>query len=519
VPPLILQLIIDRGLQRKDMSALVGWVAVLFGVGVLNAVLAIMRHRTMSKIRWDAAFRTVRVIVRHATRLGAVLGRRTGGGEVVTIGINDVWVIAQLLTITGPGFGAVIAYLVVAVALMLISPLLAIVVLVGVPVVVLVVGPLLGRLQKVGTVYRDGQGALAGRLVDIIGGLRVLGGLGGKDMHANRYRQESQALRAQGYLVGSVTSWIQALGVGLPALFLAVVTWLAARMAVPQEISVGQLVAVYGYAAVLVVPVSSFIEAGFDLSRALVAARRVTGFLTIQPESTAGVDGPVAPAILRDPASGVEVVPGRLTALASARPADSAAVVERLGRFVDSAATWGDQRLDQVAVAEIRDRILVADNDADLFSGTLRQVVAGRWAPDDDAIACAVHAAVATDIVDGLPSGFGSTIAAGGRSLSGGQRQRLRLARALVGDPEVMLAVDPTSAVDAHTEAAMAARLRAARTGRTTVVTSSSPLVLDRADVVYFLVDGRVAATGTHRDLVRDHPGYRSLVARGEVPG
>ncbi len=74
--------------------------------------------------------------------------------------------------------------------------------------------------------------------------------------------------------------------------------------------------------------------------------------------------------------------------------------------------------------------------------------------------------------------------------------------------------MEPTSALDAHTEATVADRLKDARRGRTTVVTSTSPLVLDRADTVHYLVDGKVAATGTHRELLDAEPGYRALVAR-----
>ena len=98
-----------------------------------------------------------------------------------------------------------------------------------------------------------------------------------------------------------------------------------------------------------------------------------------------------------------------------------------------------------------------------------------------------------------LPDGLDTVVAERGRSFSGGQRQRLVLARALAVDPEVLVLVEPTSAVDAHTEARIAARLRAHRAGRTTVVTSSSPLVLDAVDEVAFLRDGRVVATGTPR--------------------
>ncbi|MEL5955852.1 ABC transporter ATP-binding protein [Streptomyces sp. CLV115] len=518
LPPYLLSRAIDDGLQPGRWPALAGWVAALLGVGVLNAWLAIMRHRTMTRVRLDAAFRSVRAVVSQATRLGGALPRRVTAGEVVTIGFGDVGVIANTLTITGPGVGAVLAFFVVAALLLSVSPLLAAVVLLGVPLLAVLVGPLLGRLQGVEATYRERQGGLAGRFADMVGGLRVLNGIGGKEVYAERYRRGSQELRAEGYRVGAVTSWIQALGVGLPTLFLGAVTWLAARMAAEGTISVGELVAVYGYAAVLVVPVEFFIEGGYDLSRGLVAARRVIRFLDLEPDSVDGAaasDGPGSPATLRDPASGVEVAPGRLTALAGARPAESAAVVERLGRFTGSAATWGAVRLDEIDLTQVRRRILVADNEADLFAGPLREVIGGARDRDEESIDRALYAAVAEDIVRGLPDGLDSRVDAQGRNLSGGQRQRVRLVRALLADPEVLLAVEPTSAVDAHTEAAMATRLRAARSGRTTVVTSTSPLLLDQADTVCYLVDGRVAAVGSHRELLDREPGYRLLVSRG----
>ncbi|MGW8551909.1 ABC transporter transmembrane domain-containing protein [Streptomyces tubercidicus] len=527
LPPYVLSRAIDEGLVPGRMPVLLGWVAVLFGVGVANAWLAVMRHRTMTRIRMDATFRTVRAIVAHTLRLGAALPRKVTAGEVVTIGIGDVAVISQTLTMTGPGVGGVLAYGVVAVLLLTVSPLLAGVVLLGVPLLALLVGPLLGRLQGAEARYRERQSGLAARLTDLVGGLRVLNGLGGKEVFADRYRRESRALRDKGYRVGAVTSWVQALGVGLPTLFLAAVTWLAARMAAQGAITVGELVAVYGYAAALVVPVSFFIEGGYDLTRGLVAARRVVRFLRLEPDAADGAgdaagvgdaagDAPEAAAVLCDPASGVEVVPGLLTALAAARPGDSAAVVDRLGRFADTSATWGAVRLDEIALPQVRDRILVADNEAELFAGTLREVVSGRRDRTEEAIGRAVRTALAEDIVRGLPDGLDSAVEAQGGNLSGGQRQRLRLVRALLADPEVLLAVEPTSAVDAHTEAGIAARLHDARAGRTTVVTSTSPLLLDRADRVYFLVGGRAVAVGSHRQLLDEQPGYRRLVARGE---
>lgn len=208
------------------------------------------------------------------------------------------------------------------------------------------------------------------------------------------------------------------------------------------------------------------------------------------------------------------MLPGRLTALVGARPGDTLAVVDRLGRYAPSLATWGGVRLDGIPLEQVRARILVADNEADLFAGPLTEVVSGRHERSAEAVAKAVRASAADDIVQGLPEGLDSAVAAQGRSLSGGQRQRVRLVRALLAEPEVLLAVEPTSALDAHTEAAVARRLHEERTGRTTVVTTTSPLVLDHADTVHYLVDGKVAASGTHRGLLDYEPGYRALVAR-----
>lgn len=517
VPPYLMSLAIDQGLRLHDFAALAGWVALLVAVGLLTAWLGVMRHRTMSRIRMESTFRTNNLIVGHAARVGAALPRLMSAGEMVTIGAADVRQISMTLTITGPGVGAVVAYLVAAAILLSFSGLLAAVVLLGVPVLAVALGPLLGRLQSAESTYRDREGVIAGRISDIISGLRVLNGIGGKQLFADRYKRGSAELQAEGYRVGAVTSWIQACGLGLPALFGALVTWLAARMAAEGAITVGQMIAIYGYTAVLVVPVSFFVEGSYDLRRGLVAAGRVARLLNLAPDHSAdhgAQDAPSVPAELCDPASGVRLPPGELTALVSASPSECLAVVDRLGRFAGSAVTWGTADLSDIAISEVRRAIVVADNDATLFRGQLRHVVAGARDVGADEVSAALHAAVADELVLGLPAGINSLIESQGASLSGGQRQRVRLARALLAEPEILLLVEPTSAVDAHTEASIAASLRAARAGRTTLVVTTSPLWLDKADSVYFLVDGKVCAVGSHADLLASNDQYKLLVRR-----
>jgi ABC-type bacteriocin/lantibiotic exporter with double-glycine peptidase domain len=515
LPPYLLSEAIDEGLRSRDNGALVGWVLALVAFCVGNAALGGLRHGTMTKIRTYSAYQIGLSTVRHATRLGAALGRKSSSGEVVAIGLGDVQAISTALTVTGPGVGSVVAYVVVAVLLFTISPLLAVVVSAGVPVLALTIGPVLHRTHGAMTPYREQNRALTNRLIDIVTGLRVLSGLGGKQAYLGRYREDSRALVRQGYRVGAATSWTGALGTGLPTLFLAAVTWIAARMAAEGSITVGQLIAVYGYVAMLVAPVSSLIEGAQQLTAATVAARRVIRFLALEPDHSDGEHdlGPDS-GVLHDPLSGTEIPPGSFVALVGAESADCTGVLERLARFTASDATWGAVRLDEVALPQIRSRILLAENDATIFAGTIREAVAGRRAALEPDLGHAVTAAVASDIVDALPDGLGSTLDSQARNLSGGQRQRLRLARALYAQPEVLLLVEPASAVDAPTEAAMATRLREARRGLTTVVTTSSPLVLDRADLVLHLVAGRVAASGTHQELWRSNPAYRSVVSR-----
>ena len=243
-------------------------------------------------------------------------------------------------------------------------------------------------------------------------------------------------------------------------------------------------------------------------------------FLSVRRDSTGAVIPP-GEGDLVDEVSGLRIRPGRFVAVAVARQSEAVALVDRLGGFRPG-ATWAGKPVAELDPSSLREQVLVADNDADLFAGSLAEVVAGRHdvaGVGEVAVLEALHTAAADDVVRGLDDGLRSRIDSGGRNLSGGQRQRVRLARATVADPAVLMAVDPTSAVDAATEATIVDRLTRSRRGKTTVVTSTSALVLQGADEVHLLADGRVLASGTHTSLLRDQPAYAALVGRGEAPG
>jgi ABC-type multidrug transport system fused ATPase/permease subunit len=449
VPPYLIARAIEDGLRHGDRAALVRWCLVLVVVAGVLALVGMARHRTMTLVRTDASLRTSQVVIRHVTQLGGVVRRKLSTGELTYLQNGDTARIAHAFTSTGPGVGAVIAYVVTAVLLVRISPLVAVVVLLGVPVLAVVTGPVLRRLHSVEAGYRQSQGDLSSRAGDIVAGLRVLSGIGGKSAFEGRFRAMSGEVLKDGYRVSAWLSWVQALTWGLPVLFLAVVTWIVARMAVTGEISIDGMVAVYLYVSTLIVPVYFFMEGADSIPRALVSARRVVDVLRLQPEAK------------DDDAGTLDVTRGALTVVVAANATVAREAVERLPG-------------------------VVADNDDYLFRGTVREAVSVAE-HDEIELEQAVWAAAAVDVVEALPDGLDSRLESQGRNVSGGQRQRLRLVRALLSEPDVLVLVEPTSALDAVTEAAVAKRVKEARFGRTTVVVSSSPLWVGQADQVVHL--------------------------------
>ena len=514
VPPLMLAFAVDDGLRRGSMGRVVLWAVFILVTGIAIAVVAILRHRTMTRIRTEAALQTIEAAIAQSVRLGASLTKRTTAGEVVAVGVGDAWTISQSLTITGPGVGAVLGYAVIAVLLMRISVVLALIIVVGLPFLLLAIGLLLGRVRIRVSDYRDAQELLSTRMVDIVSGLRVLDSLGGKGLFGERFVGESLAVERTGTRLARSESLVQAIAIGLPALFLASVVWVAAHLSAEGALTVGDLVAVYGYLLVAVVPISSFIESAKDLNQALVAAGRVVDFLGHSPDQRGQVTPADTTVELEDPESGLRVRSGEFAVVAGGDRGAISAAIDRLGGVVASDATWNGRRLMEFDRHALRSRVVVLDDDVFLFQGSAREVVSSGRTVDRVRLDAVASASGFDEVLRGLTGGWDAEIRSRGANLSGGQCQRLRLAQALALEPEVLIALDPLSAVDAITEAQVAQRVRESRRGSTSVIATTSVAVLSLADVVHFVEESRVVASGSHVDLMRQEPRYRRLVSR-----
>ncbi|MDX2548035.1 ABC transporter ATP-binding protein [Streptomyces sp. WI04-05B] len=514
------QAVVDRSGQKL---ALAGGLMVLCGVAI--ALGDSMLHRAAVTNWITAAARVQQLLARRTAQLGSALTRRVAAGEIVAVSTGDVEKIGWFVEAVSRFTAAALTVVLVCVGLYVYQPALGIVVAVGIPVLALAVLPLLPRATRRADFQREKAGRATELASDTVAGLRVLRGIGGEELFLDRYRRASQEVRHAAVRSARMWALISAIQVLLPGLLMVAVVWHGVHLARQGRITVGELVTVYSAVMLLSYPLRHFEEIAMAYSFSRPSAKRAARVLSLERATdTAGsLDAMVPAGDLYDPATGLLAPAGCLTAVVCGDPDAAGLLAERLGGHPSekgTSALLGGVPLDELPLSSTRTAVLVQDKDPVLLSGSLRELLD---VPSSGAVSAAdaLAAAQCGDVLEALVQGsldaedpLDARITERGRSLSGGQRQRLALARSLITDPEVLVLDEPTSAVDSHTEARIADGVRELRAGRTTVVFTSSPLLLDHADRVVLVHDGEVAAVGVHRELVSKDPRYRAVVTR-----
>jgi ABC-type multidrug transport system fused ATPase/permease subunit len=484
--PVVMGLAIDRALATGDAGQLALWLGVLVALYVaLTAAAGLSLRLTASAVQLlqHRLRGTLSIGVLHPAAGSA----RAPDGGMVSVMTNDVTRLSNAVILTIIPVARVTAIGFIAVSLLAAHWLLGLVVLVGAPAAVWLMGVLSGRLSRDTREYQALLASTVGRATDLVAGYRVVKGVRAEAEATRRYRQASRrtltgATRNAGLLGG----FLAGSGV-VSGTFVAAVMGLAGWFAVDGQLSIGGLITAVGLTQALLPQIQAIASISIpNLANARAAAAHVLDVLRenatpTQENHNPGVRETAALPALEVSASGVtiRVKPGELVGV-RADDRTAARVVEAL---LDPRAENGvAARLDGIAARELtpaafRSRVTVAPHHATLFTGTLRDNIAMTASARVDA---AVRAAACDDFAADLDAPVGE----GGNRLSGGQRQRVALARALASDAPVLVLHDPTTAVDAVTEHTIAGRLRDARAGRSTLLIASAPALLDACDRV-----------------------------------
>jgi ABC-type multidrug transport system fused ATPase/permease subunit len=551
---------VDEGIVGGSERALAGWAALLLLVVVIGGVFGIVSHTLVVRSWLVSLYGTLEMVTRKVAQMGHVLPRRSPTGEVLSVASSDSDEFGALTEILARTVGQLVSYLTVAFIVLTMSWQLGLLTLVAAPLLVGAALPLLRPLHRRQQVERSRTSELTSLATDIVAGLRILRGIGGEQTFGANYARQSQSARRAGISAGIWQAAVEAVGVLFSGLFLVSLVWLGTRQVREGALSVGELITFLGYGLFMVGPIRTFFEFVQKGTRSLVSARKAIAIFEQRPPwrdpaQPVALDGSAA---LHDSASDLTVEPGRLTVVVSAVPEQSAALADRLGRYLpadtepvpaegeegtrgraarraraaralerariaaldeeragsDWGVALGGVDLARAGLDDVRRQVLVSDTGSQLFAGTLQDAVDPHGRLSREQAEQALRVANAEDVYDALPEGWQGELDERGRGLSGGQRQRVVLARAIAADPPVLVLVEPTSAVDAHTEARIAERVAVTRSGRTTVVMTVSPLWLHHADHVVLLHDGTVVAEGAHADLLAGNDDYRRVVAR-----
>jgi ABC-type multidrug transport system fused ATPase/permease subunit len=369
-----------------------------------------------------------------------------------------------------------------------------------------------------------------------IGGVRVVKAFAQEARQLHRFRHSARRVFDQSMVSTRLRAFYSPFIAFLPQLGLAALIFVGGKQVIDNQLSEGDFVAFYGYVLMLTSPMRMLGIALGMAQRAVASGQRVFELLDREPRLTSAPGAPDLPpgggrVELRDVAFGYEqgglvlsdidltVEAGRTVALVGPTGSGKTTLVMLIPRLYD--VTRGAVLVDGVDVrdvdsASLRSEVAVVSDDAFLFSASLRDNIAyARPEASDEQVVAAAERAGLEGLIDDLPDGLDTLVGERGLTLSGGQRQRVAIARALLAEPRILILDDATSSVDATTESRIKSALGEVMEGRTTFVIAHRLSTIALADDVVVLEDGRVAARGTHDELLERSELYREIAEKG----
>jgi len=536
--PKLTSLAVDRAVLGN--GSLLFWSLLIGAVAVIAGVFTAWR-------RWFA-FRESRLtetklreqLFAHIVRLHVAYHDHTQTGQLMSRASSDLLQIqgfVVMIPITASNLAMVLSIVVV---LVIQQPLLAVIALAPLPFLNVLATRFSRRIHPAVLAVQAEQAQLATVVEEAVSGVRVIKGFGAEDVTAARLRTEADDIRTVSLEAARVRSaFLPALDL-LPNLGLIAVLAIGGHRVLDGEMSRGQMLEFMQYIGLLIFPLRNLGMTVAFGQRAAAALLRVNEVLSTVPAvadavspqtlpfSTAGAAG-VGAVSFRHVQFGyssgaptlkdfdLEIPAGASVAIVGATGSGKSTVARLLVRFYD--VEGGSISLDGIDVrdltlADLRHQIAIVFEDTFLFHDSVAANIAfSRPDASQADVESAARLSGAHEFILRLPHGYETLLGERGFSLSGGQRQRIALARAILADPRVLVLDDATSAVDPSKEHEIREAMATVMEGRTTIVIAHRPGTIALADTVVLLDEGRVAARGTHEQLLATSERYRAVLS------
>jgi ATP-binding cassette subfamily B protein len=535
VVPRTLQYVVDRGVRAGEMNAIVRGSAIMLSAALIGALATLGQGVCRAWLSQGLAFDIRNTLFGHiqAFSFGNLDQMQTG--QLMTRLSSDVDVV-RMFTSNGLSLmlRAVLLILGSLVMLILTDWRLSLIVLAVVAVSGTVIWGTLRTARPWFTIVQQKLSALNTVVQENLAGVQVVKAFVRERYEKERFQEGNVDYMRQNIRVGRLMAVALPLLTVLTNLGIVTVVWLGGKNVIGGRLSVGELIAFNNYLMIGMAPLMLLGNMLTMVSRAEASAQRVmeildtaplirSASLPYEPKDMGGrivfenvlfhYDGNGGQAVLDGVSFTVE--PGQRVALLGATGSGKTTLVNLIPRFYE--ATGGRVLIDGVDVRNwapqsLRSRIGVVLQQTTLFSGTVKENIAyGRPDASLEEVIAAAKAAQAHDFVMTLPEGYKGVVEARGANLSGGQKQRVAIARALLISPSILILDDSTSSVDMETEYRIQRALDEEAGGRTTLIVAQRISSVLTADQIFVLDSGRVAASGTHNQLLETDPIYQEI--------